>query len=102
METGGAMTWNLEWLNQNSARAYPFKEDASLRDTLDAVRVPNTMLADLVLVVPPTTAALTADNTGYLQLTTGSVTSPAGTAFARNVQRYARPAEKRSDWLLCR
>jgi hypothetical protein len=45
-------SWNLEWLNGNAERAFPFKEDASLRDTNSVIRVPNRLVVDLVFVVP--------------------------------------------------
>ena len=45
---------NAEWLNQNSQRAYPFREDALRRPTVDnayadAYAVPNGLVLDLVL-----------------------------------------------------
>lgn len=46
------MAWNAEWLNQNAYRAYPFKEDASRTDTSGSVRIPDSLLVDLCMVVP--------------------------------------------------
>lgn len=47
-------TINAEWLNQNSQRAYPFREDAQRRPVIDGVlmpdyRVPNGMILDLAM-----------------------------------------------------
>ena len=46
------MPWNSEWLNQNSTRAYPFREDSLLTDTTVGVRIPSNLFVDLCLVVP--------------------------------------------------
>lgn len=67
------MSWNIEWLNQNAARAYPFKEDAPLVDTLGVARVPNSMLVDLVLVVPPVDAAMTVHMSALVVSSTGLI-----------------------------
>lgn len=44
---------NIEWLNQNSQRAYPFREDVQRRPTIDGVKIgipiPEGLLLDLVL-----------------------------------------------------
>ena len=72
------MSWNVEWLNQNAARAYPFKEDASLADTLGAIRVPNTMLVDLVLVVPPVAATATLHMSALVVSSSGLILTLAG------------------------
>ena len=44
--------WNLEWLNANAERAFPFKEDASRQDINALVRLPNSLIVDMVFVVP--------------------------------------------------
>jgi hypothetical protein len=44
--------WNMEWLNGNAERAFPFKEDGSLRDTNSVIKIPNRLIVDLVFVVP--------------------------------------------------
>ena len=46
------MAWNTEWLNENSSRAYPFKEDMLLTDTTNILKIPNNLIVDLCLVVP--------------------------------------------------
>ena len=46
------MSWNLEWLNQNSVRGYPFKEDASRTDLTAALTIPNAVVVDFIMVVP--------------------------------------------------
>lgn len=46
------MAWNTEWLNENSSRAYPFKEDSLLTDRTGVVRIPNNLIVDLCLVAP--------------------------------------------------
>lgn len=46
------MAWNTEWLNENSGRAYPFKEDMLLTDITKAVKIPNNLIVDLCLVAP--------------------------------------------------
>ncbi len=45
---------NLEWLNLNSLRAYPFKEDASLRpvNVVGDIRIPNSLVVDMILTIP--------------------------------------------------
>jgi hypothetical protein len=43
---------NVEWLNSNSNRSYPFAEDASRKDSTGSVELPNNFLVDLVFVVP--------------------------------------------------
>jgi hypothetical protein len=46
------MAINPEWLNQNSLRNYPFKEDASLTPPdIDDVRLPNYVVVDFVLTL---------------------------------------------------
>lgn len=45
-------TINVEWLNQNSGRAYPFREDMQLRPTVDGellgdYRLPNSAILDM-------------------------------------------------------
>ena len=47
-------TINVEWLNQNSQRAFPFQENMQLRPTIDGVvidryRIPNETILDLVI-----------------------------------------------------
>ena len=42
--------WNLEWLNQNANRAYPFAGDTSRRDVNNMVTIPDNMIVDLILV----------------------------------------------------
>lgn len=50
--------WNLEWLNLNSGRAFPFKEDATRIDATGAITLPNTVVVDFVMVVPDTESTL--------------------------------------------
>ena len=45
-------SWNLEWLNANAERAFPFKEDGSRQDVNALIRLPNSLIVDLVFVVP--------------------------------------------------
>lgn len=45
-------SWNMEWLNGNAERAFPFKEDVSLRDVNSIIKVPNRLIVDMVFVVP--------------------------------------------------
>lgn len=45
-------SWNMEWLNANAERAFPFKENAGLQDTNAVVTIPNRLLVDLIFVVP--------------------------------------------------
>ena len=52
------MAWNTEWLNENSSRAYPFKEDMILTDIAKAIRIPNNLIVDLCLVAPADFEAL--------------------------------------------
>lgn len=46
------MADNLEWLNANSLRSYPFREDTNLVDETGAVTLPNSLVVDFVLVSP--------------------------------------------------
>lgn len=46
------MATSIEWLNSNANRAYPFREDSTLRDTTGSIVIPNNMIVDLCLVVP--------------------------------------------------
>ena len=49
--------WNAEWLNQNSLRAYPFKENMQRHPQTEAgsllseIQVPNTLVVDFVITV---------------------------------------------------
>lgn len=45
-----AGSWNLEWLNLNAHRAYPFKEDTSRADLNGFITIPDNLLVDLVIV----------------------------------------------------
>jgi hypothetical protein len=45
-------SWNMEWLNSNAERAFPFKEDTSRQDENLVVRIPNRLIVDLIFVVP--------------------------------------------------
>jgi len=49
-------SWNLEWLNANSQRAFPFKEDVSRQDVNGLAVIPNSLLVDLVFVLPAGTS----------------------------------------------
>ena len=44
-------SYNIEWLNSNLQRAYPFRENASLRDNLGAVALPNYLIVDAVFCI---------------------------------------------------
>ena len=46
------MSQNIEWLNQNANRNYPFQEDMSRSDSLGIVQLPNYLVVDMVFVVP--------------------------------------------------
>lgn len=46
------MAWNMEWLNENASRAFPFKEDSRLADVTGGLRIPNNLIVDLCMVVP--------------------------------------------------
>lgn len=46
------MAANVEWLNSNANRSYPFAEDASRTDGSNSVTLPNNFLVDMVFVVP--------------------------------------------------
>lgn len=46
------MAGNLEWLNQNSLRSYPFREDTSLADDSGLSTLPNELIVDFVMVAP--------------------------------------------------
>lgn len=46
------MAGNLEWLNQNSLRSYPFREDTSLVDDSGLTTLPNSLVVDFVMVSP--------------------------------------------------
>lgn len=48
--------WNAEWLNANSQRAFPFKEDVSRQDINGLITIPNSLIVDLVFVVPAGTS----------------------------------------------
>jgi hypothetical protein len=43
---------NIEWLNQNASRNYPFREDASLTDSTGISRLPNNVVVDFVFTAP--------------------------------------------------
>jgi hypothetical protein len=43
----------LEWLNENSLRAYPFKEDTSRSD--GNYKIPDDLIVDMAIVVPVAT-----------------------------------------------
>ena len=49
--------WNLEWLNQNANRAYPFAEGTTRRDTHGLVSVPDCMIVDMIVVFAADTSA---------------------------------------------
>lgn len=40
--------WNIDWLNANSVRKYPLREDAELWDDSRTFRIPNDLIVDLV------------------------------------------------------
>ena len=44
-------TWNLEWLNHNSQRAYPLAEDATKADTTGVFELPDDFIVGLYLPV---------------------------------------------------
>lgn len=48
-------TWNLEWLNHNSQRAYPLAEDATKVDTTTAFTLPDDFIVELYLPIHATT-----------------------------------------------
>lgn len=44
-------TWNLQWLNHNSQRAYPLAEGASRRDESDSFTIPDSLILAMYLPV---------------------------------------------------
>lgn len=48
--------WNIEWLNENSQRAYPLASDASLQDTTGSFTIPRDFIVDFVWPVQASTA----------------------------------------------
>lgn len=38
--------WNVEWLNANSQRKYPLRDDATLADTSSTITIPNSLITD--------------------------------------------------------
>jgi len=40
--------WNIEWLNQNAQRNYPFSEVATVKDVTGSVRLPDDFIVDLL------------------------------------------------------
>lgn len=57
--------FNVEWLNHNSQRSYPFAEHASRRDESDSMTVPDSFLVELYL--PVSTILDTQPEKFYLQ-----------------------------------
>lgn len=55
-------TYNLEWLNHNSQRAYPFLETASRTDVSGTITLPNHLFVELQLCIP---VAFQADTTRF-------------------------------------
>ena len=49
------MANNMEWLNQNSLRSYPFREDTLLQDVSGLITLPNSLVVDFVMVAPADT-----------------------------------------------
>jgi len=43
---------NIEWLNQNAGRAFPFREDTNLKDSTGTITLPNRLVVDFVLASP--------------------------------------------------
>ena len=52
--------WNIEWLNANSQRKYPLRDDATLKDTTGTVAIPNDLIVDMTW---PINAGLNVDPT---------------------------------------
>jgi len=46
------MSNNVEWLNQNASRSYPFREDATLIDEAGVATLPNELVVDFVFTSP--------------------------------------------------
>lgn len=44
-------SYNVEWLNSNSQRAYPFRENASLQDGQGTITLPNYLIVDAVFCI---------------------------------------------------
>jgi hypothetical protein len=53
---------NVDWLNQNSMRAYPLSETASRRDVTDSYTLPDNFIVDMVL---PVNASLNYDPASF-------------------------------------
>jgi len=45
-------SWNLEWLNLNANRSYPFHEDTTRMDSTGAVTIPDSLIVDLAFTLP--------------------------------------------------
>jgi hypothetical protein len=57
-------SWNIEWLNLNSNRRYPFKEDMRLTASIDGeeqsdILLPNYVVVDAIFILPSTVAIST-------------------------------------------
>lgn len=56
------MARNIEWLNQNAGRAYPFQEDMmrmphdASGNVLSALALPNYVIVDMIFTIPSTTS----------------------------------------------
>jgi hypothetical protein len=48
---------NVEWLNENAGRAFPFREDSLLTDESSAITLPNFLFVDFIFVVPADVSA---------------------------------------------
>lgn len=91
--------WNLEWLNMNAARAFPFREDTTRQDVNRLITIPDNLLVDFVMVAPSaadldfiyvskllfsgTTLTLIISESGGAILTsvTTSITAPQNTVY---------------------
>lgn len=60
---------NLEWLNHNAQRRYPFADDAELVDTTDAFKLPNDFVVELDL---PVNAGMNVGPAGFFLKSVGA------------------------------
>ena len=47
--------WNIEWLNENSQRAYPLSSEATRQDITDSFTIPNDFIVDFIWPIQAST-----------------------------------------------
>jgi len=83
------MTTTVEWLNENSLRAFPFKENSSRSD--GTVVIPNDFIVDMAFVVPVATT-----NTFYLKslmVSAAQITGVIANQSENNVGTFSIPVD---------